>query len=38
MTNGYPAGTQTYDNNGNTTFSAGLGNGYSYDDENQLAN
>src|SRR5207247_6654279 len=31
-------GAQTYDSNGNVTWSAGTANAYSYDDENRLAN
>ena len=38
LTNATPVGTQTYDGNGNVTFSAGTVQGYAYDDENELVN
>ncbi|MBI3850013.1 MAG: RHS repeat-associated core domain-containing protein, partial [Verrucomicrobia bacterium] len=38
LTNATPVGAQTYDDNGNVTFSAGIADGFSYDDENQLQN
>jgi RHS repeat-associated protein len=36
LTNATPVGTQTYDSNGNVTYSAGTSQGYAYDDENEL--
>src|SRR6266576_2916893 len=38
LTNATPVGTQTYDSDGNVTWSGGTANAYSYDDENRLAN
>ena len=38
LTNATSVGTQTYDDNGNVTYSAGNSRGYSYDDENRLVN
>ncbi len=38
LTNTTSVGTQTYDANGNLTYSDGPSNGYGYDDENRLAN
>ena len=36
LTNSNTTGTQTYDGNGNVTYSAATWNGYAYSDENQL--
>ena len=36
LTNSNTTGTQTYDANGNVTYSAATWNGYAYSDENQL--
>jgi RHS repeat-associated protein len=38
LTNAPSVGTQTYDDNGNVTYSAGNSRGYGYDDENRLVN
>jgi RHS repeat-associated protein len=38
LTNAPGVGTQTFDDNGNVTYSAGNSRGYSYDDENRLVN
>ncbi len=38
LTNASPIGPQTYDANGNPTYSSGNNVGYSYDDENRLVN
>jgi RHS repeat-associated protein len=38
LTNATPVGTQTYDDNGNLIYAENIYHGYSYDDENRLAN